>query len=205
MKPIIKPPTTGTRPARMKPRHALEQLLPEVPAARKAGEAVVEADREAERRDRVVRARSRSCRPRSETPSTRPRAPPCRASRRSASGSAGESSRTASGIARHFAIDSVVLAVGRIVVWVDADADVRTAMIRSLYQGEPKTPCPSGLSTSSELLGPRNFVPANAWPTWRRRDRSARGGSSRAPPPCPGLPPSRVDSSLTATPESQPQ
>src|SRR5262249_52012462 len=32
----------------------LEQLLPEVPAAREPGEAVVEADGEAERRDRVV-------------------------------------------------------------------------------------------------------------------------------------------------------
>ena len=66
-----------------------------------------------------------------------------------------------SGIACHFAIDNVVRAVGRIVVCVDADADVRTAMIRSLYQGEPKTASPSGLSTSSGLLA-RNFVPAYA-------------------------------------------
>src|ERR1700749_2906622 len=66
-----------------------------------------------------------------------------------------------SGSASHFAIDSVVRAVGRIVVWVDADADVSTAMISSLFQGEPKTALPSGLSTSAEFA-PRNFVPANA-------------------------------------------
>src|ERR1700751_852350 len=67
-----------------------------------------------------------------------------------------------SGSASHFAIDRVVRAVGRIVVWVDADADVSTAMIRSLYQGDPKTCLPSALSTPAELF-PRNLVPANAW------------------------------------------
>ena len=39
------------------------------------------------------------------------------------------------------AIESVVRAVGRIVVCVDADADVSTAMISSLSHGEPKTSC----------------------------------------------------------------
>ena len=68
------------------------------------------------------------------------------------------------GIAPHFAIERVVRAVGRIVVCVDADADVSTAMIRSLYQGEPKTACPSGLRMSFTLASaPRNFGPANAW------------------------------------------
>ena len=43
------------------------------------------------------------------------------------------------GIAPARAIDSVVRAVGRIVVWVDAAAEVSTAMIRSLSSGEPKT------------------------------------------------------------------
>ena len=49
------------------------------------------------------------------------------------------------------AIESVARVVGRIVVWVDADADVSTAMISSLSQGEPSTSLPSALSTSSAL------------------------------------------------------
>ena len=48
-----------------------------------------------------------------------------------------------SGIALARAIESVVRAVGRIVVWVDAAAEVSTAMIRSLSSGEPKTSVPS--------------------------------------------------------------
>ena len=43
------------------------------------------------------------------------------------------------GIEFHFAIDNVVRAVGRIVVWVDAEAEVSTAMISSLSSGEPNT------------------------------------------------------------------
>ena len=46
---------------------------------------------------------------------------------------------------------AIVRAVGRIVVCVEADADVRTAMIRSLSSREPSTALPSGASTSSEL------------------------------------------------------
>ena len=56
------------------------------------------------------------------------------------------------------AIDSVVRAVGRIVVCVEADADVSTAMISSLSSGEPSTLPPSALSTSS-WLSIRNFSP----------------------------------------------
>src|SRR6185312_6921987 len=67
----------------------------------------------------------------------------------------------AAGTASHFAIDSVVRAVGRIVVWVDADADVSTQMISSLSSPEPNTPLPSALRTSLELLA-RNAVPAYA-------------------------------------------
>jgi hypothetical protein len=62
------------------------------------------------------------------------------------------------GIERQRAIESVVRAVGRIVVWVDAAADDSTATISSLSSGEPKTPLPSALSTSSELFT-RNFSP----------------------------------------------
>ena len=45
----------------------------------------------------------------------------------------------ACGIASHFAIDRVVRAVGKIVVWVEADAEVSTVMISSLSSGEPNT------------------------------------------------------------------
>ena len=65
------------------------------------------------------------------------------------------------GIAPHRAIDSVVRAVGRIVVCVDADADVSTAMISSLSHGEPNTFVPSTLSTSFEFFS-SVAVPANA-------------------------------------------
>src|SRR5436305_6212696 len=64
----------------------------------------------------------------------------------------------ADGIAFHRAIDRVVRAVARIVVWVDADADVSTVMITSLSSGEPNTPWPRALSTSLELAD-RNLVP----------------------------------------------
>ena len=47
------------------------------------------------------------------------------------------------GIALARAIDSEVRAVGRIVVWVDAAAEVSTAMITSLSSGEPSTCVPS--------------------------------------------------------------
>ena len=49
------------------------------------------------------------------------------------------------------AIDSVVRAVGRIVVCVEAEAEVSTVMIRSLLSVPPRTPLPSALSTSSSL------------------------------------------------------
>ena len=64
----------------------------------------------------------------------------------------------ACGIASHFAIDSVVRAVGRIVVCVEAEADVSTQMISSLSSPEPSTPLPSAFSTSSELLA-RKLAP----------------------------------------------
>ncbi len=66
------------------------------------------------------------------------------------------------GIAPCTAIERLVREVGRIVVCVDADAEVSTAMIRSLSQGEPRTSVPSALSTSSEL-STRNWGPWNAW------------------------------------------
>ena len=49
------------------------------------------------------------------------------------------------------AMDSDVRAVGRIVVCVDAAAEVSTAMIRILSSGVPNTSVPSALRTSSWL------------------------------------------------------
>src|SRR5436190_18519194 len=57
-------------------------------------------------------------------------------------------SPNAFGIAPQRAIESVVRAVGRIVVWVDAEAEVNTAMISSLSSGDGKTSPPSALRTS---------------------------------------------------------
>ena len=47
------------------------------------------------------------------------------------------------------AIDRDERAAGRIVVWVEADAEVSTAMIRSLFHGDPRT----ALEQSVEHVG----------------------------------------------------
>src|SRR3954453_13318780 len=65
------------------------------------------------------------------------------------------------GIAPQRAIDSDVRAVGRIVVCVDAAAELRTAMMRILSHGVPNTCVPSTLRTSS-LLSMRSCGPLNA-------------------------------------------
>jgi len=59
-------------------------------------------------------------------------------------------------------MDSEVRAVGRMVVWVEAAAEVSTAMTRSLSNGDPSTSVPRVASTSSEF-STRNSGPANAW------------------------------------------
>src|SRR5436190_9927766 len=64
----------------------------------------------------------------------------------------------ADGIDFHRAIDSVVRAVGRIVVCVEAEAEVSTAMIISLSSGEPNTLVPSAFRTSLEFPA-RKAVP----------------------------------------------
>jgi hypothetical protein len=58
---------------------------------------------------------------------------------------------SASGIARTRAMDSDVRAVGRIVVCVEAAAEVSTAMISSLSSGEPRTAVPRLVKMSSAL------------------------------------------------------
>src|SRR5271155_3493862 len=50
------------------------------------------------------------------------------------------------------AIESDDRAAGRIVVWVEDEAEVSTQMMSSLSQGEPRTLFPSAPRTSSELL-----------------------------------------------------
>jgi hypothetical protein len=60
------------------------------------------------------------------------------------------------------AIDSEVWAVGRMVVWVDAAAEVSTAITSSLSSGEPSTAVPSKASTSSEFSTSVSG-PAKAW------------------------------------------
>ena len=68
------------------------------------------------------------------------------------------------GIDFQWAIDSVVRAVGRIVVWVEAEAEVSTAMIRNLTPTLPSTGLPSALSTSSALFSlARKPTPWKAW------------------------------------------
>jgi hypothetical protein len=62
------------------------------------------------------------------------------------------------GSAPQRAIDRLVRAVGRIVVCVEAAAELSTAMISSLSSGEPKTFVPSTLRTSS-ALSVRSFSP----------------------------------------------
>ncbi len=65
------------------------------------------------------------------------------------------------GIAPQRAMDSDVRAVGRIVVCVEAAAELSTAMMRILSSGEPNTCEPSALSTSF-WLSISSFVPPYA-------------------------------------------
>ena len=51
------------------------------------------------------------------------------------------------------AIERVVRAVGRIVVWVEAEAEVSTAMIRILSSGEPKTSVAEGAEDVVGVVG----------------------------------------------------
>ena len=66
------------------------------------------------------------------------------------------------GIAPARAIDSEVRAVGRIVVCVDAAAEVSTAMITSLSRPTPSTWVPSSPSASPESSLAIAFGPAKA-------------------------------------------
>src|ERR1700692_1940288 len=62
------------------------------------------------------------------------------------------------------AIDSDERAAGRMVVWVDAEAEVKPHMRSSFLQGEPKTAVPKALRTSFWLLLlDRKPAPWKAW------------------------------------------
>src|SRR5579862_6704849 len=50
------------------------------------------------------------------------------------------------------AIDNEDRAAGRMVVWVEDDAEVSTQMMSSLFQGEPRTPFAKAPRTSVSLL-----------------------------------------------------
>ncbi len=62
------------------------------------------------------------------------------------------------------AIDSDERAAGRMVVWVDDEAEVSTQRINNLFHGDPNTAVPSAFRTSPMLLlVVRNPVPWTAW------------------------------------------
>ena len=66
------------------------------------------------------------------------------------------------------AMDSEERAAGRMVVWVDDEAEVSTQMMRSLFHGDPKTAEPRAFRTSSMLLPlVRNPTP---WTDWAAAD-----------------------------------
>src|SRR3954447_17162360 len=66
------------------------------------------------------------------------------------------------GIAPKRAIERVVLAVGRMVACVDAEAEGSTRLMSSLSHGVPKTSPPNALSTSSPWCL-RKIVPEKDW------------------------------------------
>ena len=67
------------------------------------------------------------------------------------------------GMAPFAPIESAVRAVGRIVVWVDAAAEVRTAMIRILSSGEPRTSLAMSAKMSLSPAAASRSTPAQAW------------------------------------------
>ena len=113
---------------------------------------------------------------------------------------------SAGGTAFHRAIESVVRAVGRIVVCVEADAEVSTAMISSLSHGDPKIFVPRTLRTSLVFVDARKPVPRVRLGGGRDEevDEQSRISVERTAA-LPGDSAEPSVSSLTATPESQPQ
>src|ERR1700722_16433137 len=62
------------------------------------------------------------------------------------------------------AMDNDERAAGRMVVWVDDEAEVRTQRIRSLFHGDPNTADPRAFRTSPMLFPlVRKLTPWTAW------------------------------------------
>ena len=165
----ITPPSAGATTANSMPLSDLQPLAAVVERAGEAGEAVVEGDHQAERGDRVeehVLADERQ----PDVPDDRHDAH-TGSSRSAASGSARGRRRTLRQRARRAPSTAIVRAVGRIVVCVEAEAEVSTAMIRSL----PNVAAEHRVAEDRRARRPGRraaFVPANA--TARRPRRAGR-------------------------------
>ena len=72
------------------------------------------------------------------------------------------------GNARWTAIESSLRAAGRIVVWVDAAAELSTAMISTLSNGDPSTRLPVALEDVVAVRGEERRAPSPPAPRWRR-------------------------------------
>ena len=110
------------------------------------------------------------------------------------------------GIAPERAIERTVREAGRIVVCVDASAEVSTARTMSWSSGEPSTSVArvEKIASSSSNSAIRSS-PANATTAIATERRSRRGSPSRAPPRGPGADAESSTSSVRLTALSQPQ
>ena len=102
-------------------------------------------------------------------------------------------------------MESAVRAVGRIVVWVDAAADVSTAMIISLSSGEPRTSFASAARTSPSPCSARYSAPWSACAAIVTRRYVPTRMKTEATVARPGCSVGLALSSLTAAVVSQPQ
>src|SRR5689334_10328795 len=114
------------------------------------------------------------------------------------------------GSALYAAIDSVVRAVGRIVVWVDAAADERIARNSSLAPQLPRDDSPMPVSGSSMVSGlvrpmPLSPTPANACAATVTSTYVTSRTTVEVTAARPGVTVALSVSSLTDTVESQPQ
>lgn len=112
-------------------------------------------------------------------------------------------------------MESVVRAVGRIVVWVEADADVRMEIASRSKPTLPSNPSPYSvgpiaLNTSEALLAlpspiPWPPTPANAMAATETSRYVSNSSPVEMTAARPGVRPGSSDSSLVATAVSQPQ
>ena len=102
-------------------------------------------------------------------------------------------------------IESAVRAVGRMVVWADAAADVRTARTRSRSSGEPSTSVPMMAKMSLSPASARRPTPAHAWAAIATITKVATRISVETTVALPGCSVGSADSSFTVAVESKPQ